>query len=857
MAFKAGSIYGEAVLNTQKWNSGLKGIIGGSKLAGAAIIAAFGVSVKVANDFQKEMSNVSTLIDETVISTQDLTKQLLRLDPALGNTTELTNGLYQSFSAGAETVDQAMQTTIDAAKFAKAALTETNTAVDVLTTAVNAYGRETVDTTKASDIFFTTIKQGKITGEQLAGSIGQSIPLFASAKIDLEELASGMAAMTKQGVSANEATTQLNAIVNSFLKPTEELSTLLDQVGYSSGSAFLEAEGLAGALKLLEENTKGDAAELAVLLPNIRAMRGAMALTGQGGKEFAKTMKEMEKSTGATNTAFDKQEKTFATLQNSLTKTQIVIGNIGKSFIDEIATGATKANESLVQFLLSSDAATIAADIFGFIAGAFSAVQVAAQPIIDAIGPAIERIFSALTSAGDKLAGKTAEGTGAFKLMAIASKGVSIGLTIVSKVVANAIDFIANLVDIVLKTGDVLGGFFDALSGKITWDEFGQRVEAAGDSFGNLVTDMVVNTKDLVESTIKEFQTFGEETDALAKKSSDAYTVSMNVTKQVVTNTWDELTTGQSNFIANTLENQKEIAKGIENNNRDASNAINQLQEKYGVSEFVATLLLDKSDVIDGLKNINDNTEEAVKTWYETWNEGTQKAFDSIQNFYDMASEITSYGVGLLNDLVTGGVENENAQLENLYGQREAKLKESLANGLLTQEQFDEQEKALAKQKTADKNVIAKKEFENQKAFSIASVIMGAADAIMGWWVAASKLGPVGGPIFGGIMTALTTGLSIARVAQISSQEFVPQYQDGGTASGLSRINEAGGEILKLPDGTTVIPSDISRNIAAASGNNVQNINFTINNPVLQDERMIDRLVMKVSQKLGRELRFT
>ena len=144
------------------------------------------------------MSNVNTIIDETKISTQNLTKDLLKLDPALGNTTDLTNGLYQSFSSGAETAEEAMQTTVDSAKFAKAALTDTYTAVDVLTTAVNAYGKESMTTTQASDIFFTTIKKGKLTGEQLAGSIGQSIPLFASAKINLNELASGMAAMTNR-----------------------------------------------------------------------------------------------------------------------------------------------------------------------------------------------------------------------------------------------------------------------------------------------------------------------------------------------------------------------------------------------------------------------------------------------------------------------------------------------------------------------------------------------------------------------------------------------------------------------------------------------------------------------------------
>ena len=179
MSFKAGSIVAEAKVDQSKWHSGIASLKKSAKVGalaiGTAFVAGMTIAVKKADEFQKEMANVNTLLDETVTSTQDLTKQLFALDPALGDTTELTKALYQSFSAGAEDADEAMQTTIDSAKFAKAGLTDTATAVDVLTTAVNAYGRENINTTEASDIFFTVIKEGKITGEQLASSIGNSI----------------------------------------------------------------------------------------------------------------------------------------------------------------------------------------------------------------------------------------------------------------------------------------------------------------------------------------------------------------------------------------------------------------------------------------------------------------------------------------------------------------------------------------------------------------------------------------------------------------------------------------------------------------------------------------------------------
>ena len=172
MAFKAGAIYGEARLDTKKWHRGLAGLKRATGLAMAAVAAVFVATMvsatKKANEFQKAMANVSTLVDTTKVNMQELTYEILKLSPALGDTTELTKGLYQAFSSGARTAEDAMETTVTAAKFGKAALTDTFTAVDVLTTAMNAYGRETMTAEKAADIFFQTIKYGKIVGEELA-----------------------------------------------------------------------------------------------------------------------------------------------------------------------------------------------------------------------------------------------------------------------------------------------------------------------------------------------------------------------------------------------------------------------------------------------------------------------------------------------------------------------------------------------------------------------------------------------------------------------------------------------------------------------------------------------------------------
>jgi TP901 family phage tail tape measure protein len=381
MAFKAGAIVGDAILNTAKWTSGV-GIVQktSKKLGGVltklakygfmAVAAGMTAAIFQANKYQKEFRNVSTLTEQNTKDLQDMSLSLLSLDSQLGSTTQLTRSMYDAISAGAKPGKQAFEVIESSAKFAKAAMADNAASVRLLSATVNAYGKEAktmageqLDAEAAADIFFKTIKLGVVTGEQLSSSIGDSIPLFASMKIPVEQLAAGMAAMTKQGVNAAQSTTQLNAIINAFLKPSSALTEVLKEQGYESGQAFIQSEGLAGALELLKTTTESGKFEMAELTRNIRAIKGVLALSGEGAKIFNETLEEMENAGGAVNTAFAKQEKTFFTLKNEMGKTAIIAGNIGKHFVDDIAGGAQSALEALNQFIVSGRALETFANI--------------------------------------------------------------------------------------------------------------------------------------------------------------------------------------------------------------------------------------------------------------------------------------------------------------------------------------------------------------------------------------------------------------------------------------------------------------------------------------------------------------
>ncbi len=297
---------------------------------GTASAAIVYKSSKAWADYSKSLANVNTMIDISQDEFALLDKNVTSLSNKFAiQKKELAGGVYQALSAGASNLGEALEIVEASAKLGKGALIENSAAVDIVTTAMNAYGKETVSASEAIDTYFTIIKKGKINGEQLSQTIGQSISLFAAAKIPLKELGAGVATLTKVGVQSSEATTQLNAVVNAFLKPSKKMTESLKSMGYASGGAFLEAEGLAGVMDFLATAGDGTIDSMSELVPNIRGLRGALALASENGMVFNEVLEAFQNQSGAADEALKRQTDGFAKDAFTVEQSKIAFQNLG------------------------------------------------------------------------------------------------------------------------------------------------------------------------------------------------------------------------------------------------------------------------------------------------------------------------------------------------------------------------------------------------------------------------------------------------------------------------------------------------------------------------------------------------
>jgi TP901 family phage tail tape measure protein len=311
------------------------------------------------------MRNVNSITKQSEAQFADTSNQVLALSRTVPQSAAtLAKGLYDIASSGFSGAD-GMTILKTSAIAATAGMTTADVSAKAITATLNAYGRQASDSSDISDVLFKTVEVGVITFEELASGMGTWIGMAAAAKVPVDEAAAAIAAMTLSGIGAAESGTALNRVMTALISPGEELTNTLAELGYESGAQALETDGLRGVMEKLRGATGGNITEMQALFPEVRALKGALALTANEGQNFANTFDQITDKTaraGAAEAAYAEQSKALS-VQWDLTKSSM------NGFAIEVG------NRLLP--ILSSAA--------GFVGGLFDAFSGLPGPVITAV----------------------------------------------------------------------------------------------------------------------------------------------------------------------------------------------------------------------------------------------------------------------------------------------------------------------------------------------------------------------------------------------------------------------------------------------------------------------------------------
>lgn len=289
-----------------------------TRAAGLGVTVGLGVAAKQAIDFDKAMRNVNSIAQLSEGRFTSLGKSVRGL---AGETAQapktLAEGLYTLVSSGFD-AKESLTVLRSSAKAATAGLTDTETSTTAVSAVLNAYRMPAAKAAQVSDQLFQTVNLGVTSFEQLASTIGDVLPFASSLGVGLDQVGASVSTLTKAGISPAETMTRLKAVMVTLIKPNDDLSSAIKETGASSGEALIKNKGFQGALEALVGTTDGSKSAVAKLFPNIRALGGALALTGKNTRGARADLAAFANTTGATDKALSQQSKSISFQWNLL-----------------------------------------------------------------------------------------------------------------------------------------------------------------------------------------------------------------------------------------------------------------------------------------------------------------------------------------------------------------------------------------------------------------------------------------------------------------------------------------------------------------------------------------------------------
>ena len=281
------------------------------------------------------MAKVGTIADTAKVPLESLSSQVLQVsgDMHIG-ANEISEAAYQAISAGQDT-GNAVAFAGKASMLAKAGFTSSASAMDILTTALNAYGKGADEVGHVSDVLLTTQNLGKTSVDELAGSMGRVIPLAAAYNVSLENLSSGLAIMTANGIATAEASTYTKSMLNELGDTGSTVGKILQQqTGKSFAELNADGKSLGDVLQILCDKVGGNATEFAGLWSSVEAGTGALSLASSGADKFNGVLQQMQADSNLTQTAYDTMTDTMAyKLDGVKTNAQ----NLGTALFDAVS----------------------------------------------------------------------------------------------------------------------------------------------------------------------------------------------------------------------------------------------------------------------------------------------------------------------------------------------------------------------------------------------------------------------------------------------------------------------------------------------------------------------------------------
>lgn len=301
---------------------------------------------QAAGEFEAALAKLSTLM--VPHSMESIKSSLIELSNETGVAVgALAEAAYQARSAGVDAAN-VMDFVATATKTSAAGFTDSAAAVDVLTTAINAYKLSGSEAERVASMLVKTQDEGKTSVNELAQNMGRVIPVAAAYNVNLGNLSTAYAILTKNGTNTAISTTNLSALFTELAREGSKVAGVLqEQTGKSFAQLMADGSNLGEVMAVLSSSVDGDATAFSNLWSSTTAGQAALTLLNAGAEEFTRTLGVMENSSGAVERNFqamaDTTEHAQQRMANAAQNLRIAIGDQLNPALERLYTSGADA----------------------------------------------------------------------------------------------------------------------------------------------------------------------------------------------------------------------------------------------------------------------------------------------------------------------------------------------------------------------------------------------------------------------------------------------------------------------------------------------------------------------------------
>jgi TP901 family phage tail tape measure protein len=370
---------------------------------GVAGLAALGPAIEENTQLSKSIALVATEADLAVFPQEKMRDIAEKLATTYGKApVDQAKALYKAVALGANDASKSLDFLNGVNLLAVAGNADLELSANALGGALNAYGASFDHATEYSDAFFTAMKTGNTTVQDLAASVGRVTSSAANMNISIQEILGAVSVMTNKGVQASEAVSGLKEALANVVHPTAQATAEAARLGIKFNQATLRAKGLQGFLQMISGSAKFNAESFSKLFTSVEGSNAIIQVASGGMAAYNATMDEMSRSAGATQKGFEIMSQTLD-FQNQKFEAnkKVALGMIGQ-VLEPMGAGLMRAANMVLEAFTK-----LPKPVIGFLVKVWAGVSA----VLAFVGAAIAiKAAIALFAIGLKFAGVTLAG---------------------------------------------------------------------------------------------------------------------------------------------------------------------------------------------------------------------------------------------------------------------------------------------------------------------------------------------------------------------------------------------------------------------------------------------------------------